>query len=87
MDPFERAVRETLIRRALLQRREPAVVALSGGPDSTALVAALSALGHPVRALHINHALDGGRILFTLPEIFFKKRIPTEWENMVNGIA
>ncbi len=32
-------------------------------------------------------ALDGGRILFTLPEIFFKKRIPTEYENMVNGIA
>jgi regulator of sigma E protease len=32
-------------------------------------------------------ALDGGRMLFTLPEIFFKKRIPTEWENMVNGIA
>ncbi len=32
-------------------------------------------------------ALDGGRILFTLPEILFKKRLPTEWENMVNGIA
>ena len=32
-------------------------------------------------------ALDGGRILFTLPEILFHKRIPTEWENMVNGIA
>ncbi|MCC6261373.1 MAG: site-2 protease family protein [Anaerolineales bacterium] len=32
-------------------------------------------------------ALDGGRILFTLPEIFFKKRIPAEWENAVNGIA
>ena len=32
-------------------------------------------------------ALDGGRILFTMPEILFKKRIPTEWENMVNGIA
>jgi regulator of sigma E protease len=32
-------------------------------------------------------ALDGGRILFTLPEILFKKRIPTEWENAVNGIA
>ena len=32
-------------------------------------------------------ALDGGRILFTLPEILFRKRIPTEWENMVNGIA
>jgi len=32
-------------------------------------------------------ALDGGRILFTLPEILFRKRIPTQWENMVNGIA
>lgn len=32
-------------------------------------------------------ALDGGRILFTLPEILFRKRIPHQWENMVNGIA
>lgn len=32
-------------------------------------------------------ALDGGRILFTLPEILFKKRVPQEWENMVNGVA
>lgn len=32
-------------------------------------------------------ALDGGRILFTLPEILFRKRIPPEWENMVNGFA
>jgi regulator of sigma E protease len=32
-------------------------------------------------------ALDGGRILFTLPEILFRKRIPPQWENMVNGMA
>ncbi len=32
-------------------------------------------------------ALDGGRILFTLPEILFHKRIPMEFENMVNGVA
>jgi regulator of sigma E protease len=32
-------------------------------------------------------ALDGGRILFTLPEILFHKRIPPERENMINGIA
>ncbi len=32
-------------------------------------------------------ALDGGRILFTLPEILFRKRVPTEWENVVNGMA
>ncbi len=29
-------------------------------------------------------ALDGGRILFTLPELIFKKRIPQKWENAVN---
>ena len=32
-------------------------------------------------------ALDGGRILFTIPEILFRKRIPPQWENTVNGIA
>ena len=32
-------------------------------------------------------ALDGGRILFTLPEILFRRRIPQNWENAVNGIA
>ena len=32
-------------------------------------------------------ALDGGRILFTLPEILFRKRIPAEWENRVNAVA
>jgi regulator of sigma E protease len=32
-------------------------------------------------------ALDGGRILFTLPEILFRKRIPPQWENTVNGVA
>ncbi|MEX1248156.1 MAG: M50 family metallopeptidase [Anaerolineales bacterium] len=34
-------------------------------------------------------ALDGGRILFTLPEIIFRRRIPAAYENMVNlmGLA
>jgi regulator of sigma E protease len=32
-------------------------------------------------------ALDGGRILFTLPEIFLRRRIPPEWENKINGVA
>ncbi len=32
-------------------------------------------------------ALDGGRILFTLPELIFKKRIPQKWENMVNTVS
>jgi regulator of sigma E protease len=32
-------------------------------------------------------ALDGGRILFTLPELLFRRRIPTRFENTVNGVA
>ena len=32
-------------------------------------------------------ALDGGRILFTLPEILFRRRIPPEMENVINGLA
>ena len=32
-------------------------------------------------------ALDGGRILFTLPEILFRRRIPYKLENTINGVA
>jgi len=32
-------------------------------------------------------ALDGGRILFLLPELFFKKKIPQRWENAVNTVS
>jgi len=32
-------------------------------------------------------ALDGGRIVLTLPEIFFKKRIPAQYENMIHMVG
>jgi len=32
-------------------------------------------------------ALDGGRILFTLPEIILRRRIPPKLENVINGVA
>lgn len=32
-------------------------------------------------------ALDGGRILFTLPEILFRRRIPYKLENVINSVA
>jgi regulator of sigma E protease len=32
-------------------------------------------------------ALDGGRILFTLPELIIRKRIPQKWENAVNTVS
>ncbi len=32
-------------------------------------------------------ALDGGRILFTLPEIVLRRRIPLAWQNAINAIS
>jgi regulator of sigma E protease len=32
-------------------------------------------------------ALDGGRILFTLPEIVIRRRIPVELQNLINMIS
>jgi regulator of sigma E protease len=32
-------------------------------------------------------ALDGGRILFLLPELLFRKRVPPRFENMVHAIG
>ncbi len=32
-------------------------------------------------------ALDGGRILFTLPEIFLRRRVPAQYENMIHLVG
>jgi regulator of sigma E protease len=32
-------------------------------------------------------ALDGGRILFTLPEILFRRRVPPKYENAIHLIG
>jgi len=32
-------------------------------------------------------ALDGGRIVFVLPELIFRRRVPHQFENMVHGIG
>jgi regulator of sigma E protease len=32
-------------------------------------------------------ALDGGRILFVLPELILRKRVPPEFENVVHAIG
>lgn len=59
---FEAAVLETARRRRLFDAADRILVALSGGADSTALVAALAALRDAgavaeVRALHVDHGL------------------------------
>jgi regulator of sigma E protease len=32
-------------------------------------------------------ALDGGRILFVLPELVLRRRVPPEWENRINAVG
>jgi tRNA(Ile)-lysidine synthase len=58
---FPSHVRETIRRYQMLEGGETVIVAASGGPDSTALVRALAALGPDLRLsihlAHLDHAL------------------------------
>jgi tRNA(Ile)-lysidine synthase len=65
LDRYPAAVLETIRRRGLLLPGEPVLVALSAGPDSTALLAALAALRErgecgTVQALFVDHGLRAG---------------------------
>ncbi len=63
MDRFEKAVLETIRQYDLLSGNERVLVALSGGPDSVALLLALKAVQEvqplEILAAHINHQLRG----------------------------
>jgi tRNA(Ile)-lysidine synthase len=65
LDPYPAAVLATIRRRRLIAPGEQVLVALSAGPDSTALVAALAALRDagevgPIYALFVDHGLRPG---------------------------
>ena len=65
LHPYPQAVLDTVRRRGLLSREDRVLVALSGGPDSTALLAALAALRDGgelagLTALHVDHGLRPG---------------------------
>jgi tRNA(Ile)-lysidine synthase len=65
LHPYPRAVLATVRRRRLLAPGDVVLAALSAGPDSTALVAALAALRDAgeiagVSALHVDHGLRPG---------------------------
>lgn len=59
MDPFLASVRHTLTQSRMIAQGERVLVALSGGADSVALLAALLDLGHPLTAAHFNHGWRG----------------------------
>ena len=65
LHPYPASVLATVRQRKLLGPGDAVLVALSAGPDSTALVAALAALRDagelgPVHALHVDHGLRPG---------------------------
>ncbi len=65
LDPYAEAVLGTLRTRRLAGPEDPILVAVSAGPDSTALLAALAALRAagvvgPLSALHVDHGLRAG---------------------------
>jgi tRNA(Ile)-lysidine synthase len=53
------AVIETISSRSLVPPGSSILIALSGGPDSTALLHCLRALSYPVEAAHLNHQFRG----------------------------
>ena len=56
---FEKKIENAISRHALLRRDGFYIVALSGGPDSVALLRALVAMGYQVHAAHCNFHLRG----------------------------
>ena len=81
------------VQRDTQSRQQPSTPAAPGAPPTTqptnyilSLIAMLSVSLAVFNLLPIP-ALDGGRILITLPEILFRRRIPYKLENVINGVA
>jgi len=87
-DLFGQAVNRDVQSRAPVASTPSAPVSSSQTPTffTLQLIGALTiSLG--VLNLFPFPALDGGRILFVLPEIFLRRRIPARFENMVNAVG
>jgi regulator of sigma E protease len=76
-----------------VQSREPvAPTPASPGATQTPTYFTLQLIGILTISLGVLNlfpfpALDGGRILFVLPELLLRRRIPPEWENGINAVG
>lgn len=87
LDMFNGAVEEDVT-----SRQQAAAAASTQAPVPPVTNYTLSLIGMLSVSLGVMNllpipALDGGRILFTLPELLFRRRIPPERENLINGVA
>ena len=74
-----------------VQSREPSAASSSTAPQTPTFLT-LQLIGVLTISLGVLNlfpfpALDGGRILFVLPELFLRKRIPPHWENGINAVG
>lgn len=76
-----------------VQSREPATSSPSAPPaQQTPTFFTLQLIGILTISLGVLNlfpfpALDGGRIFFVLPELILRRRVPSQFENMVNAIG
>ncbi|MDL1911799.1 site-2 protease family protein [Chloroflexi bacterium CFX6] len=56
-------------------------------PVQTLSIIAILSISLGVLNLFPFPALDGGRILFVLPELIFRRRVPHQFENLVHGLG
>jgi len=56
-------------------------------PIQTLLLIATLSISLGVFNLFPIPALDGGRIIFVLPELIFRRRVPAQFENIIHGLG
>ncbi len=75
-----------------VQSRETTAASPGAGATQTPTYFTLQLIGILTISLGVLNvfpfpALDGGRILFVLPELVLRRRVPTEWENRINAVG
>lgn len=74
-----------------VQSREPSASAGSAGAQAptyfTLQLIGILTISLGVLNLFPFPALDGGRIIFVLPELILRRRVPAEWENRINAVG